>query len=56
MNALFSKDRDQSYFAGVNVKPVQASLLIFILRPDASPHMNSDVWEELALYRTPICS
>ena len=56
MNALSSKHRAHSYFACVNVKPVQTSLLIFILRPDAGPHINSDVWEELTLYRNLFCS
>lgn len=56
MNALSSKHRAHSYVACVNVKPVQTLLLIFILRPDAGPHINSDVWEELTFYRILFCS
>lgn len=56
MNALSSKHRAHSCFACVNVKPVQMSLFVFILRPDTGPHINSDVWEELTLYSTLFCS
>lgn len=41
MSALSSKHRAHSYFACVNVKPVQTLLSILIPRPDAGHRINS---------------